>query len=68
MNIQIDNYYISVSKYGHMSIMSICVDGQMIIHDQVHSTSRSDVISYAIKAIDKYNKRHNVEWGRASLD
>ena len=65
MNIQIDNYYISVSKYGHISI---CVDGQMIIHDRVHRTSRSDVISYAIKAIDKYNKRHNVEWGRASLD
>lgn len=60
MNIQIDNYYVSVDKYGYISI---CVEGQKIIHDQVRNTSREGVIAYAVKAINDYNKRHNLEWG-----
>ena len=62
MNIQVDNYYISVNKHG---IISICVDGQMIIHNRTRYTKREDIISDAVRLINEYNKRHNLSWGRA---
>lgn len=61
MNIQIDNYYISTDSNGYMSI---CIDGQNIIHDKPKYKTRMDAINYAVKAIEKYNERHDLAWGK----
>lgn len=61
MNIQIDNYYISTDSNGYMSI---CIDGQNIIHDKPKCETQMDAINYAIKAIEKYNERHDLAWGK----
>lgn len=60
MNIQIDNYYISTNSYGYMSI---CIDGQNIIHTKPKCETRSEAISCAVKEIEKYNERHDLKWG-----
>lgn len=61
MSIRIDNYYISMNKYGHIGI---CIDGRMIVHTQIKfTTKREVVIQEAINLINDYNKRHNLEWG-----
>lgn len=61
MNIQIDNYYISTDANGYMNI---CIDGQNIIHDKPNCVSRGEAMVYALKAIEKYNERHNLAWGK----
>lgn len=61
MNIQIDNYHISTDSNGYMSI---CLDGQNIIHDRPKCETRRDAIDYAVKAIEKYNERHDLTWGK----
>lgn len=60
MNIQIDNYYISTNVDGYMSI---CIDGQNIIHERPRCVTRRDTIDYAAYAIEKYNERHKLKWG-----
>lgn len=63
MNIQIDNYYISTNSGGYISI---CLDGQNIIHDNYNPVAftRREAIDYAVKAIEKYNERHDLAWGK----
>lgn len=65
MNIRIDNYYISTNSDG---LMSICLDGQNIIHDRYNpkSHTRQEAVSYAVGAIENYNERHDLAWGRLS--
>lgn len=48
--------------------MSICLDGQNIIHDRYNpkSYTRSEAVEYAIKAIERYNERHDLAWGQLS--
>lgn len=60
MNIQIDNYYISTNADGYMSI---CIDGQNIIHTRPRLTTRMEYICCAVYEIEKYNKLHGLEWG-----
>ncbi len=62
MNIQIDNYYISTNSTG---LMSICLDGQNIIHDRYNpkSYTKREAVDYAMKAIERYNNRHDLAWG-----
>lgn len=62
MNIQIDNYYISTNSDGYMSI---CIDGQNIIHTRPICETRKEAISYAVQQIEKYNERHDLKWGEA---
>lgn len=64
MNIQIDKYYISANAGD----MSICLDGQNIIHDNYKPVSftRSEMVSYAVKAIERYNECHDLAWGKLS--
>lgn len=61
MNIQIDNYYISKDSNGYMSI---CLDGQNIIHDKPKCRTRREAIYYAVQVIEQYNERHDLKWGR----
>lgn len=65
MNIQIDNYYVSTNSEG---LMSICLDGQNIIHDRYNPRfyTRSEAVEYAVKAIERYNERHDLAWGQLS--
>lgn len=60
MNIQIDNYHISTDSNGYMSI---CLDGQNIIHDRPKCETRREAITYAVGAIEQYNERHDLKWG-----
>lgn len=60
MNIQIDNYYISTNYDGYMSI---CIDGQNIIHERANCVSRAEIVRNAVHEIEKYNLRHNLKWG-----
>lgn len=60
MNIQIDNYYISTNSDGYMSI---CIDGQNIIHTRPKCETHREAISCAVKEIEKYNERHDLRWG-----
>lgn len=60
MNIRIDDYYISVDN---QNIISICIDGQMIIQQTVKSRKREDIIHDAVRFINDYNDRHSLEWG-----
>lgn len=60
MNIQIDNYHISTDSNGYMSI---CLDGQNIIHDRPKCETRREAIAYAAVAIEQYNERHGLKWG-----
>lgn len=62
MNIQIDNYYISTSgKY-----LKVCLDGQNIIHDNYKPVefTKSEAVNYAMKAIERYNRHHDLAWGK----
>lgn len=59
MNIQIDNYYISTNSDGYMSI---CIDGQNIIHTRPKCETRREAIICAVKEIEKYNERHDLKW------
>ena len=63
MNIQIDNYYISVNN----GYMRVCIDGQNIIDAYTKHVKREEIISIAIKLINDYNKRHDLEWGRLTV-
>lgn len=60
MNIQIDNYYISTSADGYISI---CIDGQNIIHERPNCETRRSTIQFATDMILKYNERHDLKWG-----
>lgn len=60
MNIQIDNYYISVSNRG---CMNIYIEGQMIVQAYTKYMKREELINIAVRLINDYNKRHNLEWG-----
>ena len=59
MNIQIDNYYISVNN----GYMRVCIDGQNIIDAYTKHVKRDEIINISIKLINDYNKRHDLEWG-----
>ncbi len=63
MNIQIDNYYVSTNSEG---LMSICLNGQNIIHDRYNpkSHTKREAVDYAMKAIERYNERHDLAWGK----
>ena len=61
MNLQIDNYYISVSG----NYIKVCIDGQNIIHERLtEEQTVGNVTKVAVKLIEDYNKRHDCEWGR----
>lgn len=63
MSIQIDKYYVTMNKYGHIGI---CIDGQLIIHTKINFTnSREEVIQEAINLIKKYNNKHGLIWGES---
>lgn len=64
MNIQIDNYYISTNSGGYMKI---CIDGQNIIHTRTKCETRNEAIIFAVNEIEKYNERHNLEWGEYDI-
>ena len=61
MHLRIDDYYISaVDNY-----MSICIDGQNIIHQRLKpndTQSRARLAHVAIEAINGYNYTHDLEW------
>lgn len=60
MNIQIDNYYISVSG----NTINVCIDGQNIIHERFEvEATEENVIKVAVSLIWDYNKRHGCLWG-----
>lgn len=61
LNIQIDNYYISVSD----RLVSICIDGQNIIHERLlNEFTRRNVVREAMIMIENYNAFHGLEWGK----
>lgn len=64
MNIQIGDYYISVNNVG---CMNICIHGQMIVQSYTKYMKREDIINIAVKLINNYNKRHNLEWGGVDI-
>lgn len=63
MHMRIDDYYISaVDNY-----MSICIDGQNIIHQRLKpndTQSRARLATVAIEAINGYNYTHDLEWNK----
>ena len=60
MNINIDNYYISVSG----NYINVCIDGQNIIHDRfIGEQTMGNVTRVAIRLIEDYNNRHGIKWG-----
>lgn len=61
MNLQIDNYYISVSG----NYIKVCIDGQNIIHEKfTEAQTVGNVTKVAIKLIEDYNNHHDCEWGK----
>lgn len=60
MNIRIDNYYINYNENN--GIYSVCVEGQMIIHDSVIHNSKACAVMSIIQSIEDYNDRHNLKW------
>lgn len=64
MNIQIDNYYISISSTNNQTLMSICIDGQLIIHKSLFgNVTRESAIKIAVDSISIYNSLHGCNWG-----
>lgn len=60
MNLQIDNYYISVSG----NYIRICIDGQNIIDDRLtREQTKINVAKVAVDLIEDYNNRHGCKWG-----
>lgn len=60
MNLQIDNYYISVSG----NYIKVCIDGQNIIHEKfTEEQTVGNVIRVAVNLIEDYNNRHECKWG-----
>lgn len=63
MNLQIDNYYISVSS-GENKYIKVCIDGQNIIHERfMGNVNRKSVADVGINLIEKYNARNKLKWG-----
>lgn len=63
MNLQIDNYYISICP-GENKYIKVCLDGQNIIHKKFTSNlNRKSVADVAIDLIEKYNARNKLKWG-----
>lgn len=63
MYLRIDDYYISVNNM----YMSICIDGQNIIHQRLKpndTQSRARLAHVAIEAINGYNYTHDLEWNK----
>lgn len=61
LNIQIDNYYITVSN----RLVSICIDGQNIIHERLlNECTRRNVVREAMIMIENYNAYHGLSWGK----
>lgn len=60
MNLQIDNYYISVSS----NYIKVCIDGQNIIHERfTEERTVENVTKVAVALIEDYNNRHGCKWG-----
>ena len=60
MNLQIDNYYISVNS----GYIKVCINGQNIIHEKLTGEqTESNVTKVAIALIEDYNNRHGCKWG-----
>lgn len=62
MNIRIDNYYINYNE--NTGIYSVCIEGQMIIHDSAIHNSKACAVMSIVQSIEDYNDRHNLKWGR----
>lgn len=64
MNLQIDNYYVSIDSSENKYI-KVCLDGQAIIHERFLSdVTRKKVAGAAIDLIEKYNSRNKLKWGK----
>lgn len=60
MNIQIDNYYVSVNG----GYIKVCIEGQNIIHERfIEEQTVGNVTKVAVKLIEDYNNRHDCKWG-----
>ena len=60
MNLQIDNYYISVNS----GYIKVCIDGQNIIHDKfTEEQTVRNITKVAVDLIEDYNNRHECKWG-----
>lgn len=66
MNIRIDNYYINYNENN--GIYSVCIDGQMIIHDSVIHNSRACAVMSIVQSIEDYNDRHKLKWGEFKFE
>lgn len=60
MDLQIDNYYISVNG----NYIKVCIDGQNIIHERfTKEKTAGNITRVAVKLIENYNNRHGCKWG-----
>ena len=61
MEVRVDDYYISTQDFKYIKV---CLDGQNIIHEKCGITkTRRTLVDEGIGLIDKYNRRHGLEWG-----
>lgn len=61
MRAKLDNYEI-VSQDGNY--FKVNLDGQNIIHEKGDCATKVNMITLAAKAIEKYNERHDLAWGK----